>query len=146
MNITRRSLFGALPAIPSLAKHAKAEAERLVGLKTLGPDATSRLYEHGLPSGPREDRSRIMQILDFVTRNGIPKWRVKQLRREASYSRVLDPDVAVLHSVSIGHKLRMQRTLNFSRLVEAETDRMKDRYEASGWRDDTGIDYYGDWF
>jgi hypothetical protein len=127
MNLTRRGLFRFLPAIPLAARGVKAEVERLSGMASLGEGAHMARFagnvageapfsSPGVACGGEPKRGRT--LVDFLKKLGLPSWKKEELRRTARYSRLIDPDLAALRSVSPAAMLRLQWARN-----EAELER-----------------------
>lgn len=56
-------------------------------------------------------------LASLLRRIGIPEWKKREIRMNARYSRLLDPDIAALHSLPESTKVRMQWKLNEERMT-----------------------------
>lgn len=137
MKLSRRSLIRAIPAVPMLAKNAQVTIEQLVGAQVVGeaadPISANSLGIHG----GRKARSIVCKLFEQF---GLPNWKQKQLRRRARESRTIDPDIAVLQSVSLRHKLEMQWRRNEQLLTERESAWLREEDERVGWLEKMGLD------
>ncbi|MGV1913573.1 hypothetical protein G6K96_21815 [Agrobacterium vitis] len=59
------------------------------------------------------------KVINWIKRIGIPEWKMQEIRMRADHDRVqgLDPDLAVLRSVSAGYKAVEQRRRNVERRI-----------------------------
>lgn len=152
MKLTRRGLLRALPALPLAANQAKkamagtavnSTAEAMTGWGPLGAPAyhgsvgPSRPMIGGTVSGWE-------WMLNYLRKGAIPEWRREEMRREVNYSGRMDADIAGLRSVSLGHRIRMQKEASLRFLEREEIRKLEIRRNRITWfrsqgRDD---DYY----
>jgi hypothetical protein len=144
--LSRRGLLKALPVVPFAVKSAaKAlSPEELTGTRLLGSKGWSRVHDFD-PESPEEaaeEAERVGKLLDWVLRNGIPEWKRRQFRRRARDTRMLDPDIAVLQSVSFGHKLRMQWDREEKHMLDQEMKYLRGGDGKAEWLKKLGIRYW----
>ena len=154
MKFSRRGILKALPAIPFAAKRAAtALAETIIdpatGIKVVGHATRGSLFnepvdmdDYDIVGERRKETSRAKTLFDWVSRNGIPNWKLRSLKKQARRTRQLDPDIAVLRSVALHHKLRMQWAREEKRLIDLEYSTYTSRTERDSWLEKLGIDYW----
>lgn len=107
---------GAVAAGPAAARSMASESV----LKQTGFAGGSEVA--GAAPAPIENAtsSAYRKAVRWIRRNGIPEWKMNELRQRAEHKRGtgIDPDLAVLRSVSPGWKAREQRRRNLEREIE----------------------------
>ena len=105
----RRKFLGFLAASPIAAKQAaeKAAAE----LSNVDLNGFQKEPTGGPSASPIVDQSSTVRRLLAI--NGIPDWKMQELRENARHVSRIDPNVAALRSVSLAGKVAMQRNRNF---------------------------------
>lgn len=65
----------------------------------------------------------------WLGKNGIPDWKMHEIRQRADHERAygLDPDLAALVSVSGGWKARQQRKRNLDRAIACSVTSIEQR-------------------
>ncbi|NTG94240.1 hypothetical protein [Rhizobium rhizogenes] len=106
-------LGGAVAAGPSVAMKAIDPV-----LAEAGFASSTLSAAPALPSAP--SAGVIGSVVRWIRRNGIPAWKMSEIKRRSNYERQygIDPDLACLRSVSSGWKARKQRQRNIDRLIE----------------------------
>lgn len=106
-------LGGAVAAGPSIAVKAVDPVLAEAGFATTALSAAP-----AIPTTPSS--GAVGNIVRWIRRNGIPAWKMREIKRRANYERShgIDADIACLRSVSSGWKARKQRQRNIDRLVE----------------------------
>jgi hypothetical protein len=124
MKFSRRSFLRALPAASISAKvaadKAVAEAAGVMPfgrIPTASPIGGGGIPNVGSSSGLIEEKPW-MKALRFFRGNGLPDWKLRNLRDEARSVYALDPDIAAKKSWSMSVKIQEQRERNFQRLCE----------------------------
>lgn len=87
---------------------------------------------------------RAQKLRAVISRSGIPKWKLEELRERAWMSSPpgIDPDLTVLQSMSPSRKAIIQRARNFERVKAlALTKHTRDLARAA-FAKKTGIDWY----
>lgn len=136
---------GAVVAGPSLAHQAVSQNVLSQAGYGFGSIATAPMEAAAVSEGMAS------QIVKFVRKNGIPEWKMNDLRRQANHLRSigLDPDIAALVSVSGGWKAREQRRRTMDRLIEASLASIGRDTERKSFlgkiKSKLGVDYF-DWY
>jgi hypothetical protein len=118
MKIGRRGFLGfmggAVVAGPKLAQTAADPILKQAGFSSGGA------VGHAAPMAvPVMSEGATAKIIKWIRRNGIPAWKMTEIRNRADYKRAgIDPDLACLVSVSPGWKAREQRRRNLEREIE----------------------------
>lgn len=146
MKLSRRGLLKSLPAIPLAAKAATEEVEKqLTGTGSVGESTTAGWVRKRLRAGGYlgSDSEESSKILNWFLANGLPAHRLRNIRRRASEeARILDPDIASLHSITIGARIRMQEARLTKRLTEEAYEDLRHDIAGSLWRKQVGVE---DW-
>ena len=92
-----------------------------------GASATSgAAYMGGVPqaSGSLGSGSRLslMQVWRTLRGNGLPGWKLEQIKKSAKMSTRIDPDIAGMRSWSLAQKFRAQRARDVERMVGEQLD------------------------
>lgn len=143
MKLTRRGFLKSAPAVPVVLSTMKPSVEQLTGIAAIGPAAD----DHGPGYIPGHDRSIRQRLYGLFKTGGIPEWKRQQMRRRARQSRSIDIDIAMLRSVSLQHKLRMQWDRNEARWLEDELSNWERELSKISWMRAAGFkeeddDYY----
>jgi hypothetical protein len=125
--LSRRSILKGLAAAPVGAKQAANDIAEMAGVEIVGANAFPPVY--GQSMSPTDTSSKLIEGLDLW---GVPDFQRDEWKREARMSRVLDPDIAALRSLSLDAKLRKQWKRNeqhaereFWRTLFLDRDRSK---------------------
>src|SRR5690606_17837395 len=97
---------------------------------------------------PDEKQTKI--FYDWVAKNGIPDWKMQQIKRDASHDRTygLDPDLACLRSVSANFKARTQLNRNLDRRIKQSLASVANRFSSQSFFEKT-VEKFGfrvDWY
>lgn len=111
-------LSGALAAGPNAVKAAldnKVMAQAGFPSGAAGAVASCAPSEPIMPTKGAESR-----VLRWIRKNGVPGWKMNEIRMRANAERALglDPDLACLVSVSAGWKAREQRRRTIERMTD----------------------------
>ncbi len=145
--VNRRAFLGRLAVLPVAGNELKRQMAKLVGVSgRLGANeerlfAAEGLGRYGLPgeesSGPR---GRV--LVEILRLSGIPAFKRKEWRQRARrVSRVLDPDIAALHSISVSAAMTMQYKRNIARYESEFFGDMIDEEDRAGWLKRLGLDW-----
>ena len=126
MNLSRRkfaSLLGIAPIAAPLAAKAAADASvaKLAGVTIEGaaPSIALCANSFGQIGGPTDEYNRAQQAAgDYARLFGLPDFVKENIRRNASYVNILDPDIACKRSWSMSVKIATQRQRNYERYIE----------------------------
>lgn len=136
---------GAVVAGPRIAHQA-------VSQNVLGQAGYAQGMGHAAPMAMEPITEGVAaQIVKFVKKNGIPEWKMNELRERANHMRDsgLDPDLAALVSVSGGWKAREQRRRTMNRVVESSLISISREAARKSFvgkiKDKLGVDYF-DWY
>ena len=140
INLNRRSFLKATAAAPVAAKMAAAQLAAqgvdigvspmvAAGMSTLGQASSGQV-----PFAQTDhEESRIYTILGHLRIFGTPKWKKLEHRNWARQSRMLDPDIACMRSVSLQAKLTMQWNRNEARLAKEMEEGLFHQLERASW-------------
>lgn len=116
MKLSRRNLLKALPSMPFAAQAAKKRAAALMGTAAIGSETVGNYgVSSSGPCTPGGADLRGRGLLKLLRRIGLPAWKRRELRSDARRSRLIDPDLAALRSVSPGWVLHRQWERNEAR-------------------------------
>lgn len=134
MTLSRRLFMRGAAMAPMLARGAKEQAEKLVGIY---PGLEGR----GFPEPPDDDDfsggrgslKRETNIFNFVKQFGIPQWKLDQIKTEAKDIRRLDVDLVAMQSISLVAKLSIQADRNEKKAIAAQTTWPSEMIERTHW-------------
>jgi hypothetical protein len=110
----RRNFLGFMAASPLAAKQvAHDTAMKLTGVEIGGPEDPTHI--HGMSHGRnlRDEKTILKKITALLRKDGIPPFRLDEIKRAAKIVKTINPDIGVLRSVSVSNKIKMQQSLNF---------------------------------
>lgn len=138
MSVTRRGLLRMMPGLPAAARAAKQAAEQaLTGV------AVSRVphpYDDAIEPSIYGRARRGKRLLQLFKSLGLPDWKKREIRRDARRNRILDPDIAALHSISVSAKINMQWRRNEARAEKSLFTRLLDDDEREDFFERHGTD------
>ena len=141
--ISRRLFLKAAPTAPIAARKAADEIAQQTGASLVGQEAQYAADGEGLGGFYARQRRFIEQrkkLQQIYRTFGYPNFRKKELRRTARHSRLLDPDVAALQSVSMGFKLRLQWKRREAYFYERDRLEVEEMIERAAFATLHGID------
>ena len=120
IKLHRRNLFGILAAAPVAASAAAAK----MGLaSTTSAAATSMPPMFGAPMSEASWLQKSLSSLDLM-----PDWKLREIKEHSRiYSRILDPDLASMRSVSASAAYMFQRGRYESSAVNRERQYISDQ-------------------
>jgi hypothetical protein len=144
--VSRRGILKLLPAAPFAVQEAKKQAEALINTG-LVPADNDRLIRPGSwrHSRPRSDDEKTITgraAAKLIRMLGLPEWKKREIKRDSRYSRLLDPNIAALQSVSTTAKLHIQWKRNESKAL----DKITQSYIDDEDRDEFLRKHNLDWF
>lgn len=141
MNLSRRGLLRALPALPLAGNEIKRRAAELAGVSTTSAgDMVSPGY--GVPMHSENGMMRGSALARFLRSLGaLPKWKRREIRSQARSRRILDPDIASLRSVSFSGAMQMQWRREEQRLTEDVISLHDYVGEREDWLKRNGVDW-----
>lgn len=135
MTLTRRSFFRTAAAAGLVARNA-AEMVQQQGLARLGASSVVGIEAASQPVevphvgiSPSRDTLFGRALSAFFRKQGIPTWKKDQLQRTARESRLLDPDLAALRSISPSAMLRIQWRRNEKNILNLYLRRIEEEEE-----------------
>ena len=142
--IGRRAIlkaFGMAPvaALASSAVSTGAAAQGLVGLG-VGANAALGQTTAGLPTW--YGIGGVKDILNYMTKNGLPEFYLDKLKEESDNVYKLDADLASNRSFSLATKIREQQARNFKRAIDETWARKKRNVISEQFKEKTGIDIW----
>jgi len=119
---------------------AGSEAMQLAAVKTAG-ETMGGIAGGGLASsgGGSANAIKLLTILKTV---GLPAWKRAEMRQWAKNSRVLDPDIASMRSLSLDAKLRMQWKRNYETLEKSIFDQLTSGLSREAFGKQHGVDQW----
>jgi hypothetical protein len=106
--VNRRGVLRLIGGAPIMARRVVEKLSGVsvvgVGFESVTPDPGDSIGQEVAGVAPLKGRL----LAQFLKRIGLPGWKKRQIRTYARATRILDPDIASLHSVSTSMKLHMQ--------------------------------------
>ena len=143
MRLSRRGLLRGLPSIPFFARQLGKEVDQQIadqaGISVLGKSAETEMFDMGRRVANAQKLKAIYHTF------GIPSFQKKLTHRRARRMRTLDPDIAVLRSVSMIAKMQMQWRRNEERSLRNEFRWIDEALERKIFNETHGLendDYY----
>jgi hypothetical protein len=140
-----------VPAATLVARSAAAEIQAH-GLARIGAGVQGSLGPAAYPvaepyvNGHSEGgigRLAGRMLSAFFRKRGLPAWKARQFHRTARESRLLDPDLAALRSLSPSAIMRLQWRRNEERLIELYLNRFEEESERREFEEKHNTDYLG---
>lgn len=140
--VNRRGMLRLIGGAPFVARKA---VEKLAGVVVIGERGNA------IPQVPMEGAQTIGNsrnllkgrlLHTFLKKFGLPSWKKRQIRSWARASRLLDPDIASLRSVSVSAKLRMQWERNEKRQEEDMFSYLIDREDQDAYMELHNTTYF----
>lgn len=149
LSMNRRSFLKASAAAPVAARTLSQQLAAAVGGFSMDAAMAAGVSALGstppacpLPIDQASDLDRQSRLLRALRLYGIPSWKRKEFRRYARNDRILDPDIAVLRSISLSTKLRIQWARNELRWEQREIENLTETNERSSWFERFGIAWW----
>jgi len=144
MSFTRRALFRFIPALPVLAQGIKSEAARIANITASSPDYAAA-FPPDMPTvhSTLGSATRLSgrSLVDFLLKRGTPDFKRAELRNNARASRLIDPDLAALRSISPSAMVRIQWRRNEKRLIDALYDSHIHGEQRAQWAHDNNAEW-----
>lgn len=144
MSFTRRALFRFIPALPVLAQGIKSEAARIANITASSPDYAAA-FPPDMPTvhSTLGSATRLSgrSLVDFLRKWGVPQFKRSEMRERARSSRLIDPDLAALRSISPSAMVRLQWRRNEARLIEALYDSHVHSEQRSRWTEENNSEW-----
>ena len=138
-SMNRRGALRLIGGAPFVAKKA---ISKLTGASVLEGDINASVFPASGQSTGGSSLLRGKLLAGFLKKIGLPDFKKRELRRYARSSRLLDPDIASLRSVSLSAKLNMQWQRNERNQEEKFFEYMIDADEADCFRDKHNTSYF----
>lgn len=156
----RRGFLGLLGLSPFGAKMAADDALVQMGFShgskiltaaapLVGDMAEGDSFPQVAPGSPSESHNdwlidKARKLSRYIKRNGIPDWKLDELREEAwrNPPSGIDPDLAVLQSMSPARKAVIQRAWNFERMKTMSVNRNLRQAAQARFSKKIGFDWY----
>lgn len=143
-DLSRRTFLKQAPvAAVGAGMAAGAVAEKMAGVGVVGegkwafqPGQMAAPSLGSISSPMRPNGSAIAKILRHV---GFPDWKRQEMRAFASRHRVLDPDIATMHSWSLSMKLAEQTQRNIAALEREEIEGLLRSEARDKWHAEHGF-------